>query len=152
VEVGAREPGEFLETFSALSRSLRAVASDAYASFEVGGTQAKFLRYIGRQDGISQAELARATRTDPALTGRALETLVERGWVRRSRSAEDRRQYVLELSASGQRVCKRVEQARARIAGQVVAALDARDLDDFERIVKKVVTALGDAPAPGSKP
>ena len=118
------------------------VAAQEYAALELGTTQAKFLRYIGRHSAISQADLARATQTDPALTGRALETLIERGWVRRTRSKEDRRQYILELSAAGQRVRKRVEDARSRAAARMVAALDESELDAFERIARKLVAAF----------
>ncbi len=121
---------------------MRSVAAQAYADFEVGSTQAKFLRYIGQKSGISQAELARATVTDPTLTGRVLDTLVERGWVERKRSDEDRRQYVLELTASGQRARKRVDEARRRVAERMVAALEDRDLADFERIAKRLLSAL----------
>ena len=114
---------------------------------ELGSTQAKFLRHIGKNSRISQADLARATATDPALTGRALESLVERGWVRRSRSEEDRRQYVLELGVAGQRARKRVEEARAEVAGRLAAVLDARDIEDFERISRKILAAF-EAPRP----
>jgi DNA-binding MarR family transcriptional regulator len=140
--VARREPDEFLDAFSALARAIRGAAAQSYASFEVGSTQAKFLRQIGKTRGISQAELARATVTDPTLTGRVLETLVERGWVRRKRSSEDRRQYVLELSAAGARMRKRVEGARAHIAARMVTKLDARDWDDFERIAARLHAAL----------
>lgn len=140
--VARREPVEFIESFGALSRCIRSVAARTYATFEVGSTQAKFLRYIGRHSRISQADLARATETDPTLTGRALETLVERGWVRRKRSEEDRRQYVLELAASGQRARKRVEQAREQVAERVVAVLDEGDLEDFDRIASKILAAF----------
>jgi DNA-binding MarR family transcriptional regulator len=146
-----REPGEFLESLGALSRCLRAVAAQAYATFEVGSTQAKFLRYIGRHSRISQADLARATGTDPALTGRALESLIDRAWVRRTRSEEDRRQYVLELSASGQRARKRVEEARERIAQRIATTLDARDIEDFDRIATKVLAAFEGAAEPGGR-
>lgn len=118
------------------------MAAQAYASFEVGSTQAKFLRHIGRNSRLSQADLARATMTDPALTGRALETLIERGWVKRARSEEDRRQYILALSPSGQRMCKRVEDARTQIAERIAATLDEKDLDDFDRIAKKILAAF----------
>ena len=121
-----RDPHEFIDTFSALSRCLRGLAADAYATIEVGSAQAKFLRHIGKHSRISQAELARATVTAPTLTGRALETLVERGWVRRKRSEEDRRQYILELTASGQRTRERVEAARDGIGEQVAKVLDAK--------------------------
>lgn len=118
------------------------MAAQAYANFEVGSTQAKFLRQIGLSPRISQAELARATATDPTLTGRVLDTLVERGWVERTRSDTDRRQYVLELSPAGQRVRKRVDEARRRVAERMVAALDDRDLSDFERVAKRLLAAL----------
>src|SRR5215217_1447793 len=111
-----------------MSRSVRARAAEAYAGIEVGPTQAQFLRYIGSHDGMSQAELARATQTDPALTGRALESLISRGWVRRKRSEQDRRQYVLELSAAGQRMKARVETARRGIAKRLLEVLSAQDL------------------------
>ena len=105
--------------------------------------QAKFLRYIGRNSRISQADLARATETAPTLTGRALETLIERGWIRRKRSGDDRRQYVLELTASGQRTRQRVEEARDGIVERVAMVLDERDFEDFDRIAKKILAALG---------
>ncbi len=135
---------EFIETFGALSRAIRAVAAESYATFGVGSAQAKFLRYIGRHSRISQAELARATQTAPTLTGRALEPLVARGWVRRKRSKEDRREYILELTASGKKMRKRVEDARLRVAERIVAVLAERDLEDFDRVAKKLLAEFGD--------
>lgn len=138
-----------MDRFSAVARCLRSAAAQTYGTFEVGSTQAKFLRQIARTSGISQAELARATATDPTLTGRALETLVQRGWVRRKRSQQDRRQYVLELSASGKRTRAKVEKARAGIAQRAVAALDTRDLEAFERIAEKLLATFGSDTAGG---
>ncbi len=137
-----RDTHEFYERLSAVTRCIRAVAAEAYATFEVGSAQAKFLRHIGRHSRISQADLARATATAPTLTGRALETLVERGWVRRKRSEEDRRQYVLELTASGQRTRDRVEEARNGIIERITKVLDERDVEDFDRIARKILAAF----------
>jgi DNA-binding MarR family transcriptional regulator len=144
-----RDPIEFIEQFGALKRCLTSLAAQAYASVEIGSTQARFLRHIGQRSRISQAELARATGTDPTLTGRALQTLIERGFVRRSRSDEDRREYVLELGASGRRAQERVEKVRAQLAARVVAALDERDLEDFDRIAGKLLAAF-EAPVDGT--
>jgi DNA-binding MarR family transcriptional regulator len=147
-----RDPHEFYERLGTVMRCLRAVAAQAYATFEVGTAQAKFLRHIGRNSRISQADLARATTTAPTLTGRALEPLIARGWVRRKRSQEDRRQYVLELTASGQRARARVEKARQRIVDQVAKALDARDVEDFDRIATKILTAFESSVGPNAQP
>jgi DNA-binding MarR family transcriptional regulator len=141
-----RDPEEFIERFGALKRCITAVAAQAYATAEMGTTQAKFLRHIGRNSRISQAELARATGTDPTLTGRILQTLIERSLVRRERSETDRREYILELEPAGRRVKERVEKLRGELAERIVSALDERDLDDFDRITKKILAEF-DFPA-----
>ena len=133
---------QFFETFSALTRQLRAALYDELATLEVGSAQAKFLRHVGLHGKISQADLARATQTAPSLTGRALEPLIGRGWVKRTRSKEDKREYVLELTASGRRACDEVEAARDRVIARVTAPLDARDLADFERVAGKLASGL----------
>ena len=137
-----RDTHDFWDHFARVMRALRAEAAKAYATLEVGSAQAKILRHIGKNSRISQADLARATDTAPTLTGRALETLIERGWIRRKRSDEDRRQYVLELTASGQRMRERVEQAREALIQRVATGLDERDLEDFDRIARKVLAVF----------
>jgi DNA-binding MarR family transcriptional regulator len=140
--VPRRDSHEFFEQLSSVSRRIRSVAEQAYATFEVGTAQAKLLRHIGQNKGISQADLARATETAPTLTGRALEPLIERGWVRRKRSDEDRREYLLELTASGQRVRERVEKARNEIIERIAKVIDTRDVEDFDRIAAKILGAI----------
>jgi DNA-binding MarR family transcriptional regulator len=144
--VTTRNSQAFYERLTALLRSLREVRAQAYATLDLGSAQAKLLRHIGQQSRISQADLARATDTAPTLTGRALEPLVERGWVRRKRSEEDRRQYVLELSAAGQRVRDRVETVREGIIEQMATVLDDRDFADFDRIATKILAVFGEPP------
>jgi DNA-binding MarR family transcriptional regulator len=139
----ARNPLEFIEKFGGLWRCLMSLSDEAYAPEKLWSTQARFIRYVGEHRGLSQVELARATDTAPTLTGRLLQTLLERGLVRRTRSGEDRREYVLELSPSGQRMRRRVEEARAHFAARVVAVLDQRDLQDFDRIATKLFAAFG---------
>jgi DNA-binding MarR family transcriptional regulator len=146
--VTQRDSFEFYEQFGAVVRHVRAMAAQAYSQFEVGSAQAKFLRHIGRHSRISQADLARATDTAPTLTGRALETLVARGWVRRKRSEQDRRQYVLELTAAGQRTRERVEEARAGIIARIANVLDDRDRADFNRIAKKILALFDERSVP----
>ena len=142
VTLAVRESSEFYERFGDVLRVIRALTEDAYASIDLGSAQAKFVRYIGINSHISQAELARATRTAPTLTGRVLATLVARGWVRRKRSREDRREYILELTAAGRRIRAHVEKARAGVIDQLARVLDDKDARDFERIAAKILGAF----------
>jgi DNA-binding MarR family transcriptional regulator len=133
---------EFIESFATLTRSFRAMAHSAYEKLGVGTNQAKILRHVGKNGPMSQAELARATIMAPALVGRALASLISRGWVRRKRSDSDRREYVVELTSSGDKARKRVEEARKALLGHIADALDERDLDDFDRVAKKLMDAF----------
>jgi len=137
-----RDPTEFIDTFGAVRRRITALAAQAYAVADVGPMQAKLLRHLGKHAPISQAELARVTESDPALAGRVLGALIERGLIRRERSKADRREYVLELTAAGRRLRDRIERLRGQLAARIVGALDARDLDAFDRIARKILDAV----------
>jgi DNA-binding MarR family transcriptional regulator len=136
------QPTDFIERFGAVKKRISALAAAAYAKADLGSMQAKLLRHIGRNSSISQAELARATDSDPTLTSRTLATLIERGLVRRERIAEDRREYMLELTASGKRLRERAEKLRSELLDRLVGALDAKDLEDFDRVCRKILAAL----------
>jgi DNA-binding MarR family transcriptional regulator len=147
-----RDTQEFYERFGAVLRCIRGVTAEAYAAIDIGSTQAKFLRHIGESSHISQAQLARATDTAPTLTGRVLESLIEHGWVRRKRSSEDRRQYVLELTASGKRMGERVVTARRGVIQRLARVLDEKDAENFDRIAEKILAAFGSPGTAGSLP
>jgi DNA-binding MarR family transcriptional regulator len=136
------QPTEFIERFGAVKKRFHTLAEAAYAEVDLGSMQAKLVRYIGRHTQISQAALARATTSDPTLTSRTIATLIERGLVRRERSAEDRREYLLELTAAGKRIRERVEKLRNELAARLVAALDDKDFADFDRVSRKILAAL----------
>ena len=137
-----RDPHEVFESFVAVIKTLRGAVAEAYAATGVGSAQAKLLRHIGKHSRISQADLARATDTAPTLTGRAVEPLIARGWIRRKRSEDDRRQYVLELTAAGDRMRGKVEGARDELILRLASILDDRDAEDFDRIAKKILASF----------
>ena len=136
------KPGDFIETMTQIVRRMRQVKGQAYAALGASVVQAKFLQHLSGNPTASQADVARATGTDPALTGRAVESMLEAGWVTRIRSDADRRQYVLGLTPAGRKLADQVEAVRQDIAGKVMRALDARDLEDFQRITVKTLAAL----------
>ena len=136
-----RDPTDFIDTFGTVRRRISALAAETYATAELGTMQAKLVRHLGKHAPISQAELARITLSDPTLTSRTLATLIERGLIRRERSDQDRREYVLELTAAGRKLCDRIETLRTALATRVVATLDEADLAAFDRIAAKLLAA-----------
>jgi DNA-binding MarR family transcriptional regulator len=133
------EGKEFLDIFAQAKRSLGLVVWQAFAPLDIGPKQVSLMRELAKADAMSQADLARATLSDPAATSRAVQTLITMGWVRRTRNMEDQRVLTVEMTAAGRSASKRIEAAYARAAREVVLPLDARDLKDFRRITTKLL-------------
>jgi DNA-binding MarR family transcriptional regulator len=113
----------------------------ARVALELSSTQARLLLYIAEHNGISQAQLATATNTDKALTGRVIEGLIERGWLKRSRSLQDARAYVLSMTAPGRKFTTQLQEIAAGITERLSQALDDRDVEDLRRIAAKLTTS-----------
>lgn len=134
----------FLDNVAAFKRVLRQATVAAYAELPLGDTQMKLLRYVAKNPGASQAALARATETDPALLGRALRSLVHRGELKRTRSKTDARAFVVDLGAKGHALAAHLDATHLQMVERFVAPFDARDLADFDRIVRKLKRTAGE--------
>lgn len=132
----------FAENLAALKRASRQAAAVAFDELGLSDMQLKMLRHIAANPTVTQADLARATETDPALLGRSLRVMLGHGMVKRAQSREDKRAFVISLTPRGRSVLTSSNEASERLVKQLVAPLDAKDLADFERITKKIVTAV----------
>lgn len=75
----------------------------------VSQTQCFLIVEIGRKPGISVKELAEILRTDKSAISRSVEELVQKGFVERKPSKEDRRYVELRLLQKGQERFEKIE-------------------------------------------
>ena len=75
----------------------------------VSTTQCFMIVEIGRKPGISGKELAEILRIDKSGVSRAVEELVQKGFVERKTSKDDRRYVVLTLLSKGQERFEKIE-------------------------------------------
>ena len=75
----------------------------------VSQTQCFLIVEIGRKPGISVKELAEILRTDKSAISRSVEELVQKGFVERKPSKEDRRYVELSLLPKGQERFEKIE-------------------------------------------
>jgi DNA-binding MarR family transcriptional regulator len=146
------DAADFLEAFSAMKRAIVRSAWRIFSPLELGPMQATLMRELSRGGAVAQADLARATANDPAATSRAVQSLVDLGWVRRTPSEEDRRVLVVETTDAGKRAMKRLDAAYASLGRSMVNGLTARDLADFKRVAQKVAAHDAAAESPKKKP
>ena len=76
---------------------------------EISKTHCFFIVEIGRKPGISIKELAEILRVDKSGISRSVEELVQKGFVERNPSKEDRRYVVLNLLPKGQARFEKIE-------------------------------------------
>lgn len=101
------------------------------------------LMVIGRNPGISQTLLSRSIGSDKSTLTSALESLVRRGWVQRSRTPADRRVYSLTLTPAGERILHELTRCAQRHDRDLDRIVGARDRAQFLRVLRKISTALG---------
>ena len=103
---------------------MRAVAAELRAGGEMP-TPAHFGLLIKlREHPRTLTELAAHWGVSLPTTSNSITTLVERGWVRRTSPANDRRVAIIEVTAAGRSVLERVGRAAEAHLAEVLAPLD----------------------------
>lgn len=89
--------------------------------------------------GIEQGELADLIGYDRATVGGVVDRLEAKGLVSRNLSAHDRRVRLLSVSRTGTALLKKLAPAILAAQDEILAALDAREREDFARLLAKLV-------------
>ncbi len=96
---------------------------------------------LRERPGISQSELARYLGCTRATAGKQVVACVSRGWVRRVRSADDRRSYLLELTASGRRMLDEVADIVAEHEEWMTASLPVADRAHLRTLLHRFIVS-----------
>lgn len=126
-----------LHTLSKLTDrvSQRAYESDAGIPFSEG----RCLAAIGAFSPLSVNDLAQHANLNKGQASRAAQSLVDQGLVRKESSATDGRGVVLTLTAKGERVWRRLMGVIERRNAEIVACLDAKEVEQFSRLLDRLV-------------
>ena len=131
-----------LYLFGKVRRQLNLMAVSALRPFEIGPKQAVLLREIRSQKAASLADLARLTHTDPGSTGKIIETLERRKWVKRSEDSTDRRRYLVSLTQEGIQAAQRLETVYRGIAKELCGPLSVSEKSAFVDALTKIFSSL----------
>jgi DNA-binding MarR family transcriptional regulator len=123
------------------------------AAFGLTPPQHSALIAVGHRPGLDQAGLARALGFDRATIGQVVEGLDARGLLRRKASAADRRRKTLVLTSKGRLLMARATPAIAKTSERLLAPLNARDREQFMRLLLLLTGELNSASrTPVSRP
>jgi DNA-binding MarR family transcriptional regulator len=101
------------------------------------------------QHSLRMNQLAEIVEASQSRTSHAVARLEEKGWVRRDRSAEDRRGQVAVLTDAGWTRVQQLAPGHAdTVRSTMFDGLDDRDLTELSRLFDKISTHLGNRDAP----
>ena len=81
------------------------------------------LTLVASNDQVNQKQLGKALDVSPPNLAVTLDRMVERGWVERVRSTEDRRAQIVVLTTSGSQLVKRAQKIAATMEDETLRVL-----------------------------
>jgi len=147
---GAAEPVKYGPLAQWIGFNLRMAQEATFQAFshlskDIGENPGRFaaLTIIGRNPGISQTALSRASGRDKSSMTPALEDLVRRGLVARRRTDNDRRAYRLSLTTEGERTLARLNKCAQKHERNLDRIIGLRDREKFLQILKRIAAEIG---------
>jgi DNA-binding MarR family transcriptional regulator len=93
---------------------------------------------IDTDPGLTQQELADRSLIDPSSMVAVVDELEEFGYAERQLHPSDRRKYAVHLTPDGKQMLKRARAAAMRTASDILAPLDAGEIDQLRTLLRKL--------------
>ena len=119
------------------------ICMSALAPLDLPVKQFGLLTVLATEGPLSQQELAEWVRTDRTTMVAQIDSMEERGWVRRERNPGDRRAYLLKLTPAGKRVQARGVQLMKRAEDEWLGSLNDRERRQLVALLGKVAVDVG---------
>ncbi|MGI8701753.1 MAG: MarR family winged helix-turn-helix transcriptional regulator [Nocardioidaceae bacterium] len=130
--------------FGTVARRLRHSSIKALAPWQVTPSQLRVMSLIDMHEAIRPSELADHLHISPRSVTEVVDSLEQRGLVRRDSDPDDRRASLISLTGEGAALSDAVRAARAAEAETVFGRLSARDRAGLRRILRKLANSYED--------
>lgn len=124
-----------------------AICSGALEPIGLQVHQYGLLLVLATEGPLSQGELAEWVRTDRSTMVTLIDALEEQGFVKRERNPDDRRAYLLQLTADGKRALGRGRRLMRHAEEQLLAALSESERRQLVALLGKVAADVGRKPS-----
>ncbi len=110
----------------------------AFDDLDLAPIQFAALEFIANNPGTSQKDIARHIGTTPPVLVSPLERLEKRGWIVRNRGASDRRRARVQLTPSGERIMRDIEERVKRVDRELALRLTDRERERLLVLLRKL--------------
>jgi DNA-binding MarR family transcriptional regulator len=133
------ESSSVSDLFWAVARRLRVASRETLAPWDVTPSQLRALGTLMRHGAARPGELAKHLGIAPRSATEVVDSLEERGLVRRETDPADRRATLVVVTDAGRALGAAVRRTRAAEADRVFAGLGDADRAELERLLRRVL-------------
>ena len=134
---------QFREKIRTLERSLEMLTqSDCTNYCSIGLSQCHALIEIGRKEDISLKELASIILLDTSTTSRIVDSLVKKGWAKRTPSKSDRRKINISLTKDGLTLFHKIEYDMDHTFEKIFNKIESSEHDKVLDALDLILNAL----------
>lgn len=125
-----------------LAEQVSLAVADVYAErFDISRQEWRILVVVGARDEMSTTDIGRTTTLEKMQVSRAIQSLEDRGFVRRTEAPDDRRQKMVALTATGRTLYRRVVPVAMERAAAILGQLTPRELEQFNATMARIADA-----------
>jgi DNA-binding MarR family transcriptional regulator len=150
-DLSEKTSAEILERFAELRRRGQLLGMQKLRELNIGPKQALMVCKLSQAGELTMIELARATTTDPAALGKAIQSLVARGWVAQKVDRKDARKKVLRLTSRGTRLSEKLHVWFVDHADHIFGFLNTSERSQLWSLISRAIERLGPPSTPGLK-
>jgi DNA-binding MarR family transcriptional regulator len=122
----------------ALHRNARNYFHHEFSRIGFGGGSHAFLMVLYKQDGVSQNELSTILNFDKAHATRAIQKLMQLGYITRERDEKDHRVYRIYLTEKARAKQEEIQKVLGNWTDIIAADLSAEEIEIFTTLLSKM--------------
>jgi DNA-binding MarR family transcriptional regulator len=146
--VDSKAVAERIRAFNRFYTETIGALNERHEGLSISLLQSRMLYRIATTETAQVTHLARSLRLDLPHASRVLGGLEDRRLIRRTQSQRDRRQRIVELTATGKRLLHRIEQRSNKRALAITAGLSEADLAELFDAMDTITHLLVDKEHP----
>lgn len=132
------QPGDLNRLFIATSHQHFRRTHTRFAEYGLGEGQPRILWQLSREDGISQAELARRCNLESPTITVALCRMEKSGFVQRANDEQDLRVTRVQLTKAGRRMHQTIESLHLEIEEECLAGFTAEEKESLRAMLERM--------------
>lgn len=124
-----------------LAQSYRMNLKQAVNAHDLGlnGMHVRCLHAIANQKQCTANTIVVKMGKDKAQIARLIKDMIDKGWLKKQASAEDKRSQIITLSNDGMQLQQKIKQLEIQLQTQLLAGLSEQEIAEYYRISAKIL-------------